>query len=113
MFKIEDINYSYTKITRLTKNHMTSEFLLQLLESLTAFEEDYRFDVAFRQGLWDGKRRFYEIEEDGSVLVPRGLIVIIIQELMERGFKPNINFTYNNISKPFKFKENELQNFIT
>ena len=112
MFKIEDINYAYTKVIRCIKNSITSEFMSILMESLTAYEENYQFEIAFRQGRWDGKKRFYTIESENSITIPRGLVVIIIKDLMERGFKPNIDFTYKNISKPLVLKENQLIDFI-
>ena len=112
MFKLEDINYAYTKLTRYIKNSITSEFMTILMESLTAYEENYQFEIAFRQGRWDGKKRFYTIESENSITIPRGLVVIIIKDLIERGFKPNIDFTYTNISKHLLLKENQLSNFI-
>jgi len=113
IFELKDLNHSFTQIKNLETSSDVSTFKLALLETLSAFEDGYQFSIEYRQNMWDGKKKFYEILEKNVIVFPKGLVSLVLEALIEYNFRPQIDFTYTTNTSHFQLENNELDNFIT
>jgi len=70
MIEIYDVNESFTHI----KINGCVEYGKIIIDTLSTYEEGYMFSPLFRQGLWDGKKHFYEILDNQIFQIPKGLV---------------------------------------
>jgi len=102
-YKLIDIDESYTELETDDIN-----FKKRVIETLSVFEEGYKFSPLFRCGAWDGKKHFYEIMPTTNLQFPKGLVEYIIKDLRESGY----DYEYNSTSVNYDITLDEINSFI-
>lgn len=105
MIEIYDKNESFTHI----KLNGDIEYGKIIIDTLSCFEEGYRFDPRFRSGLWDGKRHFYDILDNQILQIPKGLVDYIIKDLV----KDKKAYTYSPLTNNFELKMSDFESFVS
>jgi len=75
ILETQAVNESYIKV--LTND---IEDKITITNFLSAYTEGYKFSPKYKAGLWDGKKHFYKLSQDG-ILVPKGLINHLIKAM--------------------------------
>ena len=97
-YALEDLNESKTVLY--TEDH---EFKRLIIDSLSVFTEGYKFMPSFRAGIWDGKKHFSTITENGDIMFPKGLISYVLKKLKEQKKEYTYKkITYEHITEPTK-----------
>ena len=96
---IRDINQTYSQLIYVQEE---LDLALKILEELSPFEEGHQFSPKFRAGIWDGKKKFFKIQ-DSKILIPKGL---------SRGISESFNIQYDELEDPIKFTREDLQKHI-
>ena len=79
------------------------EFKRLVIDSLSVFIEGYKFMPSYRAGIFDGKKHFEIITEDGNIKFPKGLISYVLKKLKEQNKQYSYNrITYTSIKEPTK-----------
>jgi len=105
MIEISDIDESYIEL----KINNDIEFGKKIIDTLSVFEESYRFNPLFKKGLWNGKKYFFSLEENKVFIIPKGLISYVIKDLEDN----NKKYTYKKIiDNVKKVTESEFIKFI-
>lgn len=102
-YKLIDIDESYTEFE---SNDL--DMKKRIIETLSVFEEGYRFNPLFRSGIWDGKKHFYTIEYNTNIRFPKGLVAYIIKDLIKHGH----TYTYNTSSVEYHLDITEFEEFV-
>lgn len=101
MVKIEQLNYSFSKVTSNDR-----EEILKIFNYFSYFTEGYQYQPLYKQGRWDGKIKLFKFVEK---LLPNGL-VYQLKELLE---SLEIEYEYIPMNEePFIFTKNDLDDFI-
>lgn len=95
------INWDDTEDLNLIMNQK-----LEIMDALSVFVDDYQFTPAYRAGVWDGKKSFYDLDEKGLKIF-KGLVQSVISK-----FHKNLTKEYVPLSQVPQVNENELQEFI-
>lgn len=103
MYFLVDVNESYTELQT-----DDIEFKRKVIDTLSVFEEGYKFSPLFRSGIWDGKKHFYTIEPNTNIRFPKGLVEYIIKDLIKLE-KP---FKYENSTENYELKMHEFELFV-
>ena len=53
---------------------------LDMMESLSVFVEGYKFMPAYRAGVFDGKKHFFEMTPKMNIKIPKGLVEVVIKK---------------------------------
>jgi hypothetical protein len=101
--KIEDINHSYSEYSS-----DDIEYKKKLIDTLSVYEERYKYNPLFRSGVWDGKKHFYKIMPNTNIRFPKGLVKYVERDLK----KNNKEYIYNSIDKKYDLSMEELEKFI-
>ena len=70
-----------------------SGILMELSEYFTFYAEGYRFMPAYRNKMWDGKIRLFDLR---SQTLPYGLLKRVAEFCYERGYELNTDHTLKN-----------------
>jgi superfamily II DNA or RNA helicase len=103
-YELLDIDESFTQ---LQTNDI--EFKKKVIDTLSVFEEGYKYSPLFRAGVWDGKKYFYTIEPNTNIQFPKGLVKYIVKDLQ----KNNLSYTYNPISSEYNILFDDFKEFIS
>ena len=85
------------------------EFKKKVIDTLSVFEDGYKFSALFRAGVWDGKKHFYSIESNKNIQFPKGLVGYIIKDLQ----KLNYPYSYNPSSVKYNLDWEEWEKFVS
>jgi superfamily II DNA or RNA helicase len=102
-YKLIDIDESYCQL-----ESDDIQFKKKVIDTLSVFEDGYKFSALFRAGVWDGKKHFYTIESNTNIQFPKGLVSYIIKDL----HKHNYQYEYNPISTNFKLDFEVFTDFV-
>lgn len=105
-YSLADLNESYVLLV--TEDY---EFKRTVIDSLSVFVEGYKFMPSYRAGIFDGRKHFAIITEDGDIKFPRGLISYVLKRLKED--KKDFQYdrqTYKHITEPNKA---EYEQFVS
>jgi len=102
-YKLQDINESYSIIVT-----DDIEFKKKVIDSLSIYEEGYKFSPKFRAKVWDGKRQFYKILDNGHIIFPKGLVKYIIKDLV----KENKKYDYFKSCDDENINKEDFEQFV-
>lgn len=102
-YKIIDINESFSELETDDINMKR-----KTIDTLSVFEEGYKYSPLFRAGIWNGKREFYTIESNTNIRFPKGLVSYILKHLKEA----DLPYEYNPITTPTDVKFEEFLIFV-
>ncbi len=103
-YKLTDQNESFTLLET-----DDIEFKKLVVDSLSAFVDNYKFTPQFRAGIWDGKKHFYKIQGNGDIIFPKGLIAYVLKGLKDKEYTYD-RITYDHINEPTK---EEFDDFVS
>jgi len=78
MYALTDLNESYVLLQ--TEDY---DFKRTVIDSLSVFTEGYKFMPSYRAGIWDGKKHFAIITDEGDIKFPKGLISYVLKRLKD------------------------------
>ncbi|MEA3387393.1 MAG: DEAD/DEAH box helicase family protein, partial [Patescibacteria group bacterium] len=102
-YKLIDINESFTELE--TDDIV---FKKKIINTLSVFEEGYKFTPQFRAGVWDGKKCFSKIMPNKNIRFMKGLVDYIIKDLIEN----KCEYEYNSITKNTNINFEEFTSFV-
>lgn len=100
-YTLTDINESYTDL--ITDD---IQFKKKVIDTLSVFEEGYKFSPAFRARIWDGKKHFYKIVNN-NIRFPKGLVEYVIKDLV----RLNLEYYYNTTSEKTDIEFSEFEKY--
>ena len=99
---LEKINESFFILKNLPNN------LIKIItENLSVYAEGYQFNPAYRMGQWDGKVRFYKIQ-NGILIIPYGFLYVVENFLK----KNKLQYNKINFIEKFNFDINHFNDFL-
>jgi len=102
-YKLIDVNESYTDL--ITDD---IQFKKKVIDTLSVYEEGYKFSPQFRAGIWDGKRNFYKIMDNHNIRFPKGLVGYIIKDLQ----KSNYEYEYETTTSTYDIQIDDFMAYI-
>ena len=102
-YKLTDINESYTELETDDIN-----FKKKVIDTLSVFMEGYQFMPAFRAGVHDGKKHFYEIMSNTNIKFLKGLVGYIEKDLRNH----NYPYTYETTTVITEISFAEFEVFV-
>ena len=102
-YKLKDIDESYCDL-----ESDDLEFKKKVIDTLSVFEDGYKFSPMFRAGIWDGKRNFYTIEGPNIIRFPKGLVGYIIKDLRNSSYE----YEYISLDVKYELDFNEFEEYI-
>lgn len=103
IYELYDVDESYTEL-----KSDDIEFKKKVIDTLSVFEEGYKYSPLFRSGIWDGKKHFYTIEMNHNIKFPKGLVGYIIKDLI----KLNYSYSYITTTKNYDLDRMDFENFV-
>ena len=80
---------------------------VEITEALSVFVDGYQFMPSFRAGMWDGKKYFFEMEPNGNIEIPKGLVQSILKK-----FNKYMSEPYHPLNLPEQVDLPEIWDFI-
>ena len=106
--KIKDKNESYSIISFEDNSDQEAINLrMKLMDDLSVFVDGYKFSPRFRAGVWDGKKYYFKMLPNMSMMIPKGLA-----ETISKRYFNELSEPYTPIRKPTVYTEEDIKEHI-
>lgn len=110
--RCRDLNESFCLLDfqEIDDIYKQSEVKVLMADMLSAFVPNYKFQPSYRAGLWDGKKKFYKLLDDGSMFFPKGMWRYLERKIKQT--QDNIQFAYDTPTVYPKITKEEFDKFL-